>query len=246
MKTILAIAAILLIIGFAQANIITVCPEGCNYTSIQAAVYAAQPNDTIEVQSGTYNESVVLTKNINFNGVDTGNGDPIVNGDLYKNSYTMVLRGFSFQSIFSNVPNSKDMTPNTTTYEMEKAYENPSPSKAISALKQILKTNPDDSYGWFLLGYVFYKSQRYEESIDSYNESIKIDPYFSDAWNNIGADYSSLNEKDKALEAYDNAIRISPGYALAWNNKGLMLDALGRNTEAEQAFARAKELGYSG
>jgi pectin methylesterase-like acyl-CoA thioesterase len=49
--------------SFAQASILTVCPDGCNYTSIQAAVYAAHPNDTIEVQSGTYNESVIYALN---------------------------------------------------------------------------------------------------------------------------------------------------------------------------------------
>jgi hypothetical protein len=72
LKLSLIIAAILLIAGVAQASVLTVCPDGCNYTNIQAAVYAAHPNDTIEVQSGTYNESVILTKDISFKGIDTG------------------------------------------------------------------------------------------------------------------------------------------------------------------------------
>ena len=93
MKSSLIIAAILLMAGFAQASVLTVCPDGCNYTSIQAAVYAAHPNDTIEVQSGTYNESVVLTKDVSFKGIDTGNGEAIVNGDLYKNGFNMTLHG---------------------------------------------------------------------------------------------------------------------------------------------------------
>ena len=107
MKLVLTIAAIVLIAGFAQASTLTVCPSGCDYTSIQMAVYAAHPNDTIEVHSGTYNESVVLTKNIMFNGIDTGSGEPIVNGDLYQNGFTMVLRGFSFQSVYSGIPYQK-------------------------------------------------------------------------------------------------------------------------------------------
>ena len=135
MKLVLAIVAIMLIAGFAQASTLTVCPSGCDYTSIQAADYAAKPNDTIEVHSGTYNESVVLTKNIMFNGTDTGSGEPIVNGDLYKNGYNSVLRGFSFQSINSAVPYSKNMTLNTTIYWIENVFENPSPSKAIVSLK---------------------------------------------------------------------------------------------------------------
>ena len=178
MKLVLTIAAILLIAGFAQASTITVCPSGCDYTSIQTAVYAAKPNDTIEVHSGTYNESVVLTKDIAFNGTDTGSGEPIVNGDLYRNGYTSDLRGFSFQSVYSGIPYSKDMTtPNTTIYWMEKALNNPSKSKAIASLDKIIKTNPKDAWAWFEKGVVLYNSGRYDESIGAFNESIKLDPY---------------------------------------------------------------------
>ena len=87
LKLVLTIAAILMIAEFAQASTITVCQSGCDSTSIQNAVYAARPNDTVEVQSGTYNESVVLTKNIVFKGIDTGSGEPIVSGDLYKREF---------------------------------------------------------------------------------------------------------------------------------------------------------------
>ncbi len=150
MKLVLTIAAIVLIAGFAQASTLTVCPSGCDYTSIQTAVYAAHPNDTIEVHSGTYNESVVLTKNIMFKGIDTGSGEPIVNGDLYQNGFIMVLHGFSFQSVSSGIPYTENMTtPNTTIYWIEKAFANPSTPKAIAALDKILKTNPKDAWAWF-------------------------------------------------------------------------------------------------
>jgi tetratricopeptide (TPR) repeat protein len=246
LKLVLAIAAIILIVGSAQAATIAVCPSGCDYTSIQAAVYAAKPNDTIEVQSGTYNESVVLTKNIMFNGVDKGSGEPIVNGDLYKNGFDTSLRGFSFQSVSSSIPYADNMTtPNTTIYWIEKAFENPSSPKAIASLKQIIKTNPKESYAWFMLGVVLYEAQRYDESIDAYNESLKLDPYYATAWNNKGADFDNLKKHDQALEAIENAIQLKPDYALAWNNKGWDLKTLGRTTEANTAFAKAKELGYT-
>ena len=142
-----------LLVGYTQASTITVCPSGCNYTSIQTAVYAAHPNDTIEVQSGTYNESVVLTKDIMFKGIDTGSGEPIVNGDLYQNGFIMVLHGFSFQSISLVIPDAENMTtPNTTIYWIEKAFANPSKSQAIADLNKIIKTNPKDAWAWFDLG----------------------------------------------------------------------------------------------
>jgi hypothetical protein len=147
LKSVLLILAILIIAGFAQAHR-TVCLNGCDSKSIQAAVYAAHPNDTIDVYSGTYNESVVLTKDVTFRGIDTGSGEPIVNGDLYRNGFNMVLRGFFFQSISPDLADTGNMTTqNTTFYWIEKAFENPSKSEAIASLDKIIKANPKRCLG---------------------------------------------------------------------------------------------------
>jgi tetratricopeptide (TPR) repeat protein len=245
LKLVLTIAAILLIAGFAQAATLTVCPIGCDYTSIQTAVYAAHPNDTIEVHSGTYNESVVLTKDITFNGTDTGSGEPIVNGDLYKNGFNSALRGFSFQSISSGIPYPENMaTPNTTLYWIEKAFENPSTPKAIAALNTITKTNPKDAWAWFRLGWVLYNSERYDESLSAYNESMKLDPYYSSLWNERGNDFYLLRKYNQALEAFEKSIQIEPNNGLYWDSKGDTLEALGRINESDEAYAEAEDLGY--
>jgi len=44
-----------------------------------------------------------------------------------------------------------------------------------------------------------------------------------------------------SIKALDTAIRLDPTDAGAWNNKGVVL-----TTEAAAAFAKAKELGYTG
>jgi Flp pilus assembly protein TadD len=51
---------------------------------------------------------------------------------------------------------------------------------------------------------------------------------------------------NEAIKAYDEAIRLDPNLAEAWNNKGIALKVLGRTSEAKAAFAKAKELGYTG
>ena len=56
----------------------TVCPSGCDYTSIQEAIEVADSGDTIEVYSGTYYENVDITKQLILRGVDTGGGKPVV------------------------------------------------------------------------------------------------------------------------------------------------------------------------
>lgn len=244
LKMILAIAAIALIMGFAQAAAITVCPDGCDYKSIQSAEYAAKPGDTIEVHSGTYNESVKLTKNINFKGIDTGEGEPIVNGGLYKNGYDSSLRGFSFQEVISGLQWSYLMTnQNTTLYLIENASEvgTKSPTKGLAMINQVLKTNPNDANAWFIKGRILSDSQRYEDSIDAFNESIKIDPYYYAPLNWIGFTLYTLKKYNESLQYYDEAIVLSPSNGNIWDNKGNSLYKLGKYDEALTAYEKAIE-----
>lgn len=244
LKPVLLILAILLIAGFASSHE-TVCPNGCDSTSIQAAVYAAHSNDTIDVYSGNYNESVVLTKDVTFRGIDTGSGEPIVNGDLYKNGFNTVLRGFSFQSVSADWVDAENMTTsNTTLYLIEKAFENPSKSKAIESLDKIIKANPKDAWALYRKGWVLSDAGRYDESTDIMKESIAMDPYFASPWNAIGNNYWALKKYDKALEAYEKAIQLRPDKGLYWFNKGDALKEMGRTSESEAAYERASELGY--
>lgn len=53
---------------------LTVCPDGCDYTSIQEAVDSAVPGSTIDVKAGTYRENVNVTKPLKLFGV----GMPVV------------------------------------------------------------------------------------------------------------------------------------------------------------------------
>jgi len=60
---------------------------GANYTTIQAAVNAANPGDIIYVYSGTYNENIVITKNLILTGqnkdttiIDGGKNGHVIRG----------------------------------------------------------------------------------------------------------------------------------------------------------------------
>jgi hypothetical protein len=55
----------------AHAATWTVCSGGCDFTSIQAAVDAAEGGDTIELGAETFFETVVLTKSLTFRGAGT-------------------------------------------------------------------------------------------------------------------------------------------------------------------------------
>jgi nitrous oxidase accessory protein len=82
MKTGLALKMVLLILALAvrgrecRAEVLTVGQSPSRFQSVQAAITAAQPGDTIRVQSGTYTEQVILDKQLTLEGI----GQPILRG----------------------------------------------------------------------------------------------------------------------------------------------------------------------
>ncbi|HOO53621.1 MAG TPA: NosD domain-containing protein [Methanothrix sp.] len=72
------ILVIYLASAMAQGATITVCPSGCDYSSIKAAIFVASPGDVVEIQSGRYYEHLKIDKEIELRGVDSGKGIPIL------------------------------------------------------------------------------------------------------------------------------------------------------------------------
>jgi tetratricopeptide (TPR) repeat protein len=55
-----------------------------------------------------------------------------------------------------------------------------------------------------------------------------------------------MSQFEDAVKLYDEALEIRPKSARVWYYKGEVLCKIGRNAEADYAFAKAKELGYTG
>jgi len=91
MLVFLAVAVCVMSAGAGGAAVITVDDSGgADFTSIQAAVYAAAVGDTIEVRSGTYVENVDVRKQLTLRGIDTGAGMPVV--DAFDKGDAITLR----------------------------------------------------------------------------------------------------------------------------------------------------------
>ena len=58
--------------------------------------------------------------------------------------------------------------------------------------------------------------------------------------------YLKVSKDSSKPFAFDHAIRLNPNYANVYYGKGVMLQRLNRNSEAQAAFAKAKQLGFSG
>ncbi|PKO15858.1 MAG: hypothetical protein CVU39_10070 [Chloroflexi bacterium HGW-Chloroflexi-10] len=76
--------------GTVNAATITVCASGCDYTTIQAAITAAAPGDTINVAAGTYTEDVVINKT-NLSLIGAGRDITFIVGPKTGSSNTLVI-----------------------------------------------------------------------------------------------------------------------------------------------------------
>jgi predicted secreted protein len=97
LPALLCVAALLAILPLSSAAEMSVCPQGCNYASIQTALGEASPGDNIAVETGTYREAVIIGKPGNLHGLDTGSGKPTLapdKGRVVLAANGAVLRGF--------------------------------------------------------------------------------------------------------------------------------------------------------
>jgi parallel beta-helix repeat (two copies) len=85
-----------------QADVVTVGTGG-EYISIQKAIDAARPGDTVEVQSGTYYENIIVDKPLAVRGVDTSGGKPVVDAGEDGSALTLSAGGVRLEGlIFKN------------------------------------------------------------------------------------------------------------------------------------------------
>ena len=93
---------VLLLSGGVEAATLVVCPGGCAFSSIQAAINASSNGDAIQVQSGTYYENVNVNKQLTLRGI----GNPVVSVATWESAITLsedriTLEGFNAESVMN-------------------------------------------------------------------------------------------------------------------------------------------------
>jgi hypothetical protein len=94
-----------------------------------------------------------------------------------------------------------------------------------------------------------FEKKHYEYAIKKYDEAISQINDRDDlacVYYNKGGALCGLEEYDEAVKLYDLAININSNFADAWYNKGFALEKSGQRKEADEAYAKAKDLGYTG
>jgi tetratricopeptide (TPR) repeat protein len=232
--------AVLLLSGSVQAATLTVCPGRCDYSSVQAAINASHPGDTLRVYSGIYNENVNINKDLHLIYIDTGGG-------VHVKGVTSV----GSADIFSVKLPEQDpgVMKYTAAYWLEnakKSYSKGSYEKALDYFNKSLWVDPLNVSVWYMKGITLEGLNRYDEAMYCINKIIEAYPKSAVAWNQKGIILYKLGSYDEAAKCFYRATEMDPNYAEAWHNKGAAIEALGDTTGANKAFSKAKELGYKG
>jgi parallel beta-helix repeat protein len=90
---------LILIIGSVHAARITVGPEDEDYKQIQQAIDNASMGDVIEVHSGVYSENLYAYKAIILQGIDTGEGLPVINASGSSSALNLEANGSIVQGL---------------------------------------------------------------------------------------------------------------------------------------------------
>ncbi len=83
-----------------SAETYTVCPSGCNFTSIQEAINFASDGDTIEVMSGTYHEAIVVNRSVTLKGIDSDGDLPDIGKYGEPVMVTITAPGVTFEQFW--------------------------------------------------------------------------------------------------------------------------------------------------
>ena len=105
LKTLLGVVLVALIcVAAVRAETLTVAPSSARFQSVQAAINAAQPGDTIQVQAGTYTGQITLDKPLILEGINkpvlrgTGTGSVVI-----VTAAGCTLRGFIIEHCGGNL-----------------------------------------------------------------------------------------------------------------------------------------------
>jgi tetratricopeptide (TPR) repeat protein/2-polyprenyl-3-methyl-5-hydroxy-6-metoxy-1,4-benzoquinol methylase len=98
---------------------------------------------------------------------------------------------------------------------------------------------PDHQFSWKVLGAVFLKTGRLQESLVANQKSVAISPSDIEANYNLGLTLHQLGKLEDAEKSYRKAILIKQEYGEAHCNLGITLQELGRLEQAEASYRRA-------
>jgi tetratricopeptide (TPR) repeat protein len=110
--------------------------------------------------------------------------------------------------------------------------------EAIREFEMAAKTSPNEPNVHFGLGYLYWKSHRFDEAQQEFQAELKNDPQHAQAWAYLG-DIDMKHDPEAALPLLRKSIELKPDLRIAYVDLGALLAEQKKYSEAISAFQRA-------
>ncbi len=114
--------------------------------------------------------------------------------------------------------------------------------KATVIREDIVRIYPDDKWGHFWLGYIYWRNKRPFDAAREHERCLELDPDFGNAANHLGMAYLDLGEFEKAVGAIKRYIDLTPGEANPWDSLASVYALIGKVEEAVDAYREALKI----
>ena len=91
---------------------------------------------------------------------------------------------------------------------------------AISRLKRLVKTAPENYEAWFLLGVTQARKSHFDDAIIAFKEVSKLQPGLAEPHNNLAVIYNEMGNLRAAVAELESSLKLNPEYVTAYENIG--------------------------
>ena len=95
--------------------------------------------------------------------------------------------------------------------------------RAITALDQATKSNPDYAAAWAHLGMAYYSRRNYEDAIPSLQKAVELGATKTDYYNTLGLSYFYMDECNQAMPLFQKTLAVDPNDLSAQGGMNLCL-----------------------
>ena len=195
-----------------------------NYTEIQDAVYMANDGDTIIVFSGIY-KRVRVNKTLNIKGIDTGEGNPIVDGNKDYACFTLLSDGCIVEGFITRNAG--------VEWSAEKAGFN------VKSNYNIIRNN--DIRGETYNG-IYLHSHTKGTNITNNTINADIHGIYMESCSKINISRNTITSNPYAIESWGREITYYRN-TIKNNARGILLRMNSRNTFIENEISYCGEYG---
>jgi len=115
--------------------------------------------------------------------------------------------------------------------------------EAIAALKDVLKSQPEDVAAMRYLGLAYWREKKRPGDAEAWlRRATTVAPDFLAAWLTLGLVLLDGNKTAGALEAYRHAVSLARDNAAAWAGLGNAHSQAGEHEKSVEAYARSLEI----